>query len=186
MSAATSAYRNTRAVTLRACDNCKTKYEHTRSTSRFCSARCRVAWNRKRKRRSVHFRSDSCEWATPQETFDELHREFGFDLDVCATAENAKCERFYTKADNGLQQPWAGVCWMNPPYGRGIGQWIRKAHTAALDGATVVCLVPARTDTAWWQDYCANAADVRFLRGRLKFGGCKNSAPFPSAVVVFQ
>ena len=129
-----------------------------------------MAAHRKRRERNVLFRSDSCEWSTPQETFDELEREFGFTLDVCATADNTKCQQFYTKADNGLQQPWTGVCFMNPPYGREIGPWIEKAHTAALDGATVVCLVPARTDTAWWQDHVFQAQEVRFLRGRLRFG----------------
>jgi phage N-6-adenine-methyltransferase len=133
----------------------------------------------------VMFTSRTDEWATPPETFKELDREFGFDLDVCATHENAKCDRYFTRDDNGLAQPWAGVCWMNPLYGREIGQWMRKAKASADAGATVVCLVPARTDTAWWHDY-ATKGEIRFIRGRLKFGGCQNSAPFPSAVVVFR
>ena len=144
-----------------------------------------MAAHRARRKRSVHFRSDSPEWATPQDLFDDLDAEFGFETDVCATAENAKCEQFYTRADNGLEQPWTGVCWMNPPYGRVIGQWIQRAYTASLEGATVVCLVPARTDTAWWQDYVVQAREIRYLRGRVKFGGAKNSAPFASAVAVF-
>lgn len=123
-------------------------------------------------------------WATPQDFFDQLNAEFGFTLDVCATADNAKCERFYTKEDDGLTQPWTGRVWMNPPYGRTIGHWMRKAYLSAQQGATVVCLVPARTDTAWWHDYAAKG-NVRFIRGRLKFGGHQNPAPFPSAVVVF-
>ncbi len=179
--------RNTPTVTLRRCDHCRARYPFTRSTSRFCSTRCRVAWNRKRRKRSVHFRSDSCEWSTPADLFAELDREFGFGLDVCATADNAKCERFFTRADNGLAQPWEGVCWMNPPYGRTIGQWVRRAADAAKAGATVVCLLPARTDTAWWHDVVAvHSSDVRLLRGRLKFGGSRSGAPFPSAVVVFR
>jgi phage N-6-adenine-methyltransferase len=125
-------------------------------------------------------------WYTPQDFFDKLNAEFGFELDVCDTAENAKCARFYTKEDDGLEQPWEGVCWMNPPYGRVIGQWVKKAAIEAAKGATVVCLVPARTDTAWWHDYCIKYGDIRFIRGRLKFGGQKNSAPFPSAVVIFK
>ena len=128
--------------------------------------------------------SDTCEWATPQDLFDELHAEFGFDLDTCAGAENAKCERYFSEADDGLAQKWTGTCWMNPPYGDSIGLWVEKARLAAAAGAIVVCLVPARVDTAWWWDNC-RYGEIRFLRGRLKFGGAKTSAPFPSAVVIF-
>lgn len=135
--------------------------------------------------RGVYASSATCEWETPQELFDRLDAIWHFDLDVCATAENAKCEEYYTKEQDGLAQKWRGTCWMNPPYGREIGRWMEKAYDASRAGATVVCLVPARTDTAWWHDY-AMRGDVEFLRGRLKFGGCKNSAPFPSAVVIFE
>lgn len=131
--------------------------------------------------------STTDEWATPQDFFDKLNAEFSFGLDVCAPPENAKCPAFYTKEQDGLVQAWhksAAVCWMNPPYGRQIGAWMKKAYEESQKGATVVCLVPARTDTAWWHDY-AMRGSVRFVRGRLKFGGGKNSAPFPSAVVVF-
>lgn len=135
---------------------------------------------------SVHFSSASDEWPTPQDFFDKCNAEFGpLDLDVCATAENAKCPRYFTKADDGLAQVWSGRVWMNPPYGREIGAWMAKAWRSSQAGALVVCLVPARTDTAWWHDYAAKGA-VRFIRGRLKFGGHKNSAPFPSALVVFS
>lgn len=135
---------------------------------------------------AVHFSSASEDWATPQDFFDYLNLQFGFTLDVCASAENAKCNRFFTEADDGLAQDWGdAVCWMNPPYGRTIGRWMKKAHESSLKGATVVCLVPARTDTAWWHDY-AIRGEVRFLRGRLKFGNSKANAPFPSAVVVFR
>ena len=135
---------------------------------------------------SVHFSSQSCEWATPLDFFQALDREFGFDLDVCATPSNAKCKRYYTRHEDGLVQPWFGTCWCNPPYGREISLWVEKAMRSAKEGrATVVCLVPARTDTKWWHDYVSQAAEVRFVKGRLKFGGHKNSAPFPSAVVVF-
>lgn len=133
---------------------------------------------------SVHFSSKTEMWATPQDTFDELNDEFEFNTDVCASPENAKCKHFYTVDDDGLSQPWVGACWMNPPYGRTIKAWMRKAYEESRKGATVVCLVPARTDTAWWHDY-ATKGEIRFIRGRLKFGGHKNSAPFPSAVVVF-
>jgi phage N-6-adenine-methyltransferase len=124
-------------------------------------------------------------WSTPQATFDALNQEFGFEWDVCATTENAKCVNYWTEGDDGLAQDWEGICWMNPPYGREIGKWIRKAYEASQAGATVVCLLPARTDTAWWHDYCMRG-EIRFIRGRLKFGGQKNSAPFPSAVVIFR
>ena len=125
------------------------------------------------------------EWATPQALFDELNAEFGFELDVCADDWNHKCERYFTKETDGLAQEWTGTCWMNPPYGREIGKWMKKAVESAEAGATVVCLVPARTDTAWWHDYAAKGT-VRFIRGRLKFGDGQNSAPFPSALVVLK
>lgn len=133
----------------------------------------------------VMFSSRADDWETPQWLFDQLNAEFGFTLDVCATPDNAKCERYYTKAEDGLAQDWSGVCWMNPPYGREIGRWIEKAYESSLGGVTVVCLLPSRTDTKWWHEYVMRG-EVRFLRGRLKFGGSKNSAPFPSAVVVFR
>ena len=134
---------------------------------------------------NIHFSSATDMWSTPQEFFDQLDSEFGFTLDVCSTHENAKCDQHFTESEDGLSQVWDGVCWMNPPYGRTIGKWMRKAYESSLTGATVVCLVPARTDTAWWHDY-AIRGEVRFLRGRLKFGGSINSAPFPSAVVIFR
>ena len=125
------------------------------------------------------------EWATPQDLFDALASEFGpFDVDVCATPKNAKVAKFYTKADDGLAQDWRGRVWMNPPYGRPIGLWMEKAKLSARAGAVVVCLVPARTDTAWWHDNAMEATEIRFIRGRVKFGGA-GPAPFPSAVVVF-
>ena len=124
-------------------------------------------------------------WSTPRDFFDDYNAVYHFDVDVCATAENALCAKFYSPEDNGLSKEWHGVCWMNPPYGREIGKWMNKAYESSLHGATVVCLVPARTDTAWWHDY-AMKGNIEFIRGRLKFGGSKNSAPFPSAVVVFQ
>ncbi len=130
------------------------------------------------------FTSETDLWSTPQDLFDVLDSIYHFTIDVCATPENAKCERYFTPEDDGLSQSWNGICWMNPPYGRQIGKWLRKAYESAQNGATVVCLIPARTDTAWWHDYVMKG-NVRFLRGRLKFGGAKNSAPFPSAIVVF-
>lgn len=136
--------------------------------------------------KDLMFSSASTEWATPQDFFDKLNEEFRFTLDPCATKLNAKCKRFFTKKDDGLKQPWKGRVFMNPPYGRGIDAWVKKAYESAQQGGVlVVCLLPARTDTAWWHDYCMKG-EVRFIRGRLKFGGHTNSAPFPSAVVIFR
>lgn len=135
---------------------------------------------------NVHFSSKTDLWATPMEFFLKMAEQHGpFDMDVCANNENAKAPIFFTQETDGLQQEWSGNCWMNPPYGRTIGQWMKKAHDSALAGAKVVCLVPARTDTAWWHDY-AMKGEITFIRGRLKFGDAVNSAPFPSAVVVFS
>ena len=133
---------------------------------------------------AVHFSSKSDEWSTPQDLFDDLDAVFHFDLDACASRENAKCRRFFTRKDDALAQEWKGVVWMNPPYGRQIGHFVKKAHDSSLNGATVVCLLPARTDTRWWHDYVIHG-HVIFLRGRLKFEGGPYSAPFPSAVVIF-
>jgi phage N-6-adenine-methyltransferase len=127
-----------------------------------------------------------CEWSTPLDLFRDLDAEFHFDLDVCALPENAKCPRYFTPADDGLAQRWIGNCFCNPPYGRTIGDWMRKAWEESQAGAAVVaCLVPARTDTVWWHDY-ATRGEVRLLKGRIKFGGVRSGAPFPSAVVVFR
>ena len=130
--------------------------------------------------------SKSCEWETPQEFFDRLNAIYHFELDVCATPENTKCNQYYTKEQNGLLQKWHGTCWMNPPYGREIRKWMHKAYQSAKEGAIVVCLVPARTDTAWWHDTVMQGGQIQFIRGRLKFGNSRNSAPFPSAIVVFD
>jgi site-specific DNA-methyltransferase (adenine-specific) len=135
---------------------------------------------------NVHFSSETDMWATPQDFFDKLNFIYSFTLDPCSTKDNAKCSHFFTEQDNGLNQDWAGHrVFMNPPYGRTIGQWMKKAYEESLKGALVVCLVPARTDTAWWHNF-AIKGDIEFLRGRLRFGDAKNSAPFPSAVVVFK
>ncbi len=134
---------------------------------------------------AIHYSSDRPDWETPQDFFDTLNSEFGFETDVCATPSNTKCSRFFHPGDNGLIRHWSGVCWMNPPYGRQIGAWMRKAYESALTGATVVCLVPARTDTRWWHDY-AIKGEIRFIKGRLRFVGAKKLAPFPNAIVIFR
>ena len=130
-------------------------------------------------------RSDN--WPTDPAVFAELDARFGpFTLDPCASDENAKCVRYFTREDDGLAQVWAGRVFVNPPYGRAIGAWMRKAHEAAQTTAElVVCLVPARTDTQWWHDYVMRG-EIEFIRGRLRFGACVAPAPFPSAVVVFR
>ena len=156
-----------------------------RRDARYCSDACRQRAYRRRLRRPGLFSSTTDEWETPAELFATLDAEFRFDLDVCADAGNAKCARYFTREDDGLAQEWAGACWMNPPYGREIGRWMAKARDSAAAGAVVVCLVPARTDTRWWHDHAAHG-EVRYLRGRLKFGGASAGAPFPSAVVVFR
>ncbi|MBF0773257.1 phage N-6-adenine-methyltransferase [Mammaliicoccus sciuri] len=137
---------------------------------------------------SVHFSSKTNEWSTPQSFFDELDKEFNFTLDPCATHDNAKCKKYYTIEDDGLLQDWSkDIVFMNPPYGREIKHWVQKAYEESLKGATVVCLIPARTDTSYWHEYIFDKADdIRFIKGRLKFGDGKNSAPFPSAVIVYK
>ena len=132
------------------------------------------------------FTSKTDEWEMAREFFDALNAVFHFTLDICATHANAKYGRYFTKEENGLIQTWNGVCWMNPPYGREISLWVRKAYESSLDaGTVVVCLLPARTDTKWWHDYViAHTERIRFIRGRLRFSG-RGPAPFPSALVVF-
>jgi phage N-6-adenine-methyltransferase len=136
---------------------------------------------------SVHFSSKTDEWETPQDLFDKLDAIHNFDLDCCATMENRKVKAFISKETDALRISWNchKVIWMNPPYGKEIGKWMKKAYEESLKGCKVVCLIPARTDTAWWHDY-AMRGEIELLRGRLKFGGHKNSAPFPSAIVVFN
>tara|TARA_R110000782_G_scaffold169360_1_gene261265 strand:+ start:138 stop:548 length:411 start_codon:yes stop_codon:yes gene_type:complete len=134
---------------------------------------------------NVHFSSKTDMWSTPQSFFNKYNEKYNFNLDVCASEDNAKCAKYFTETDDGLQQEWEGVCWMNPPYGREIKKWMEKAYKSSLKGATVVCLVPARTDTIWWHEY-AMKGEIEFIKGRLKFGNSKNSAPFPSAIVVFK
>ena len=125
-------------------------------------------------------------WATPKKLFDELNAEFNFTLDVCALPHNAKLKNFFTPEIDGLKQDWSrDRCWMNPPYGRIMGVWIKKAYEEAQRGALVVCLIPSRTCTAYWHDYVMKG-EVRFLRGRIKFEGAPGSAPFPSCVVIFR
>lgn len=129
--------------------------------------------------------SKTGEWSTPQDFFDRLDWKYHFTLDAAATAENAKCARFFTAEDDGLTKNWGGqIVFCNPPYGREIGRWVRKGYEEAK-AAVVVMLLPARTDTHWFHDYCVKG-NITFLRGRLKFGGAKDAAPFPSMLVEFD
>lgn len=147
----------------------------------------------------VLFSSDKMDWATPQWLFDKLNDEFEFQLDVCADHNNHKCNSYITEDKDSLKWDWKQYkvatesfaspdlsCFLNPPYGRGIGSWMKKAYEESLKGCVVVCLVPARTDTSWWWKYCIQADEIRFIKGRLKFGNSKNCAPFPSAIIVFD
>ena len=132
--------------------------------------------------------SKSNEWTTPMWLFKELDVKFNFTLDPCCTKESALCDKYYTIEDDGVIQEWGGeIVFMNPPYGRAIGKWVEKAYRESLNGAVVVCLIPSRTDTRYWHNYIfPYAADIKFLKGRLKFGDGKNPAPFPSAIIIFD
>lgn len=132
------------------------------------------------------FYSATEEWATPEDFFDALDAEFHFTLDPCSTDDNAKCAKHFTKEQDGLSQDWTGECvFCNPPYGREMPRWIAKCAEHGMRGGIAVMLIPARTDTKAFHEYIYHKAEIRFIRGRLKFGGAKNSAPFPSMVVVF-
>lgn len=133
------------------------------------------------------FSSKTDLWSTPQEFFDKLNDEFHFTLDPCATKENAKCDNYFTKDDDGLSKEWRGqIVFCNPPYGKEIRKWVRKCYEESKKGSLCVMLIPARTDTSYFHDYIYRKAEIRFIRGRLKFGDAKQSAPFPSMVVVFR
>lgn len=133
------------------------------------------------------YSSKKVEWETPQPIFDFMNKEWHFDRDVCALPENAKCAEYFTPEQDGLSQNWNGVCWMNPPYGRDISKWMKKAYeTAKYHQGTVVALVHARTYTKWWHDYAMQATYIIFIKGRLKFGNADTSCPFPSCFVIFE
>ena len=156
-------------------------------------AKQRMSAHRHRRRnRRKHLRaitsSASCEWATPQDFFDRVNAEYEFDLDACATAENAKCKRYFTKEQDGLRQRWTGRVWCNPPYGRRIRLWLEKAFESVQSGGAqiVVMLIPVRTDTRWWRECVSGRGEIHFVSGRLKFSGCKNPATFASALVAFR
>jgi len=130
--------------------------------------------------------SEKHDWETPKELFDALDAEFHFQTDLCAVPSTAKCRRFFTPNENGLSQQWTGMCWANPPYGNQIPKWVEKAYRSACEGhATVVLLIPARTDTRWFHNFCV-AGEIRFLKGRVQYVGSKYPAPFPNMIVIFH
>lgn len=138
------------------------------------------------------FSSEKQDWCTPQQFFDELDAEFHFVLDAAATHQNSKCKRCFTPEDDGLIQNWdvGGAVYCNPPYGKEIGLWVKKAYEEAQKGTTIVMLIPARTDTKYFHEYIYHKAEIRFVKGRLKFtdenGIPKGTAPFPSMVVIYN
>ena len=136
----------------------------------------------------VLYSSKEEKWATPQDFFDKLNDEFHFTLDAAASPDNAKCTNYFTEEQDGLAQSWGGhTVWCNPPYCRKTGLWVKKAYEEhQRTGCTVVMLLPSRTDVRWFHDYILGKAEIRFIKGRLKFGGNKNSAPFPSIVVIYR
>ena len=136
----------------------------------------------------VLYSSKEEKWATPQDLFDKLNDEFHFTLDAAASPDNAKCANYFTEEQDGLVQSWGGhTVWCNPPYCRKTGLWVKKAYEEhQRTGCTVVMLLPSRTDVRWFHDYILGKAEIRFIKGRLKFGENKNSAPFPSIVVIYR
>ena len=129
--------------------------------------------------------SKTVEWGTPQKLFDELNKEFHFTLDAAATDENHKCEKYYTKEQDGLKQSWEGESvYCNPPYGRGLADWVKKAFYTHTH--TIVLLLPARTDTRWFHEYVYGKAEIRFIRGRLHYNDSKDAAPFASMIVIYR
>lgn len=138
------------------------------------------------------FTSNKEDWETPQELFEELNKEFNFEIDVAASDENAKLPKYYTKKKNALNEVWEGNVFCNPPYGKQLAKWVKKAHDEYErdQNRVIVLLIPARTDTSYWHDYIFGKAIIRFLRGRLKFEvsgqAAINAAPFPSAVIIFM
>ena len=138
------------------------------------------------------FTSNKNYWETPQDLFDKLHAEYNFTLDAAATDENAKLDNYYTEEDNALEQKWEGRVFVNPPYGREIKHWVKKAYKESLEpyNECVVMLVPSRTDTIYWHEHIfGKAKDIDFLKGRLKFeinGEAKDAAPFPSALITYS
>jgi len=138
--------------------------------------------------RNFVFSSKSMEWPTPRSLFEKLDKEHKFNLDPCAQSHNALCPKYFTPEDDGLIQDWQGHnAFVNPPYGRAVGHWVKKCYEETRkDNTTAVLLIPSRTDTRYWHDYVMKANEIHFIKGRVKFGGGAYAAPFPSAVIVFR
>ena len=136
----------------------------------------------------VMFSSKTDEWGTPIDLFEKLNDEFNFTLDPCADEENHKCDKWFSKTDDGLTKDWEGeIVFVNPPYGREISKWVEKCYNEAKKPNTVVfMLIPARTDTVYFHEWIYNQHEIRFIKGRLKFGESKNPAPFPSMIVIMK
>ena len=137
---------------------------------------------------SRHVYGKKDEWETPQDLFDRLNAKYHFTLDAAASNSNHKCPEYYTKDQDGLVQDWGNdTVYVNPPYGRVIADWVHKAYeTHQQYGNTIVMLLPARTDTCWFHDYIYGQADIKFIKGRLRFSGSKCNSPFPNMIVIFQ
>ena len=139
---------------------------------------------------SNRFSSAKQEWATPPEMFDALNNHYQFDFDLAADETNHKCDNYFSAEDDALTQDWKGRCWLNPPYGskgaNRLAKWVEKAYNESRDGSgSVTMLIPARTNTAWWGQFCMNAAEILFVIGRPKFGGAIHGLPQPLAIVTF-
>ena len=136
----------------------------------------------------ILFSSNSNEWETPEHLFKELDNEFHFTLDPCCTHENAKCKKHYTIEEDGLKKSWGGeTVFVNPPYGRQLSKWVKKSYEESRkENTIVVMLIPSRTDTSYFHDYILDKAEIRFIRGRLRFGNATENAPFPSMVAIYR
>ena len=127
---------------------------------------------------NVHFMSEKMDWQTPDAVYEKLDKEFHFDHDPCPANWDGKVD--------GLTSDWGQSNFVNPPYGRELTKWIEKGYNESREGKTVVFLIPSRTDTKWWHDYCMKADEIRFIKGRLRFKGARDNAPFPSAIIIFR
>ena len=137
-------------------------------------------------RLTKQFESAKTDWETPDDVFIPLDKEFGFSLDVAASAQNTKCSSFLSEEDNALEKQWSGTCWCNPPYGRDLQKWVRKAVIETWNHVTTVMFIPARTNTKWWHEFCIPFGEVRFVKGRPKFGGANQGLPWPLAIIIFR
>ena len=132
-----------------------------------------------------NFKSDKIVYSTPQKLFDELNKEFNFDLDVCANEQNAKCPKFFTEKEDGLKQDWIGNCWMNPPFNKELKKWVLKAHSESKKHKSLVCcLIPVRSNTIWWQQVCMDA-EIRFIIGEVNFNNLDRGLWLPMCCIIF-